>query len=264
MRVGLRKPINPVDQVADVTKTPRLVPVTEHGQRLALERLPDERRHHPPVPQPHPRTVSVEDPHDPRIDPVMTVVRHRHRLGKPLGFVVHPARTDRVHVAPVALRLRMDQRIAVDLGGRGEQESRLLVLGQPERVVGPERADLQGLDRQLEVINRAGGRGEMEHVIHRAGQENKVRDIMTDETEPFVAGQVRDVVRAAGHQVVQRYHLMSLSQQPVAEMRAQKPGSAGHHRGGRGACHKRDPIIAVSALLLSSPQPKPRGGHRLS
>ena len=39
---------------------------------------------------------------------------------------------------------------------RGEQEARALRLGQAERLVRAERADLQRLDRQLEVVDRAG------------------------------------------------------------------------------------------------------------
>ena len=93
--------------------------------------------------EPHARAERVEDPHDARVDAVSAVVGHRDRLGEALGLVVHAARPDRVDVAPVVLALGMDERIAVDLGGRGEQEARALRLGDAERVVGAERADLQ-------------------------------------------------------------------------------------------------------------------------
>ena len=96
---------------------------------------------------------------------VIAVVGHRHRFGETLRLVVNAARPDRVHVAPVIFLLRMHQRIAVALRGRGEEERRLLRLGQPERVVRAERADFQRRDRQLEVIDRAGRRREMEDVI---------------------------------------------------------------------------------------------------
>ena len=41
----------------------------------------------------------------------------------------------------------MDLRVAVDLAGAGQQEARVLGLGQAERVVGAERADLERRDR---------------------------------------------------------------------------------------------------------------------
>ncbi len=100
--------------------------------------------------------------------PVRAVVRHGHRLGEALGFVVDAARADRIDVAPVFLVLRVDERIAVDLGGRGEQEAGALLLRQAERLVRAERAHLEGLDRQLEVVDRAGRRGEVQDRVERA------------------------------------------------------------------------------------------------
>ena len=98
-------------------------------------------------------------------DPVDAVVGHRHRLGEPLGLVVHAADADRVDVAPVALRLRVFERVAVDLARAGEQVPRPVGLGEAERVVRAERADLQRLDRVFEVIDRAGRAGEVQDVV---------------------------------------------------------------------------------------------------
>ena len=67
-------------------------------------------------------------------------------------------------------------------------------LGQAERLVRAERADLQGLDRQFQIINRAGGRGEMPDVIHRRVQENEFGHVLLDELEIRVAAEMRDVV----------------------------------------------------------------------
>ena len=77
----------------------------------------------------------------------MVAVRSGQRLGEPLGFVVDPARPDRIDVAPVVFRLRMDQRIAVDLGGRGEHEAWRLLLGQAQGMDGADRPNLQCVDR---------------------------------------------------------------------------------------------------------------------
>ena len=56
--------------------------------------------------------------------PIGAVVRHRDRLGEALRLVVDRPGTDRVDVAPVALGLRVHERVAVDLAGRREQEPR--------------------------------------------------------------------------------------------------------------------------------------------
>ena len=116
-------------------------------------------------------------------DAVLAVVGHGQRLGEALGFVVATARADGVHVAPVFLGLRMHERIAVNLRGGGDEEAGVLVLRQAERLVRAERADLQRLDREFQVIHRAGRRGEMPDVIHRAVEEDELGDILLDEFE---------------------------------------------------------------------------------
>ena len=93
--------------------------------------------------QAHPRAVGIEDADDLGVELVIAVVGRRHRLGESLGLVVHAAWSHRIHVAPVGFLLRMLQRIAVDLRGRGEDEARVFLLGEPQRLVRAERADLE-------------------------------------------------------------------------------------------------------------------------
>src|SRR5262245_48318632 len=52
---------------------------------------------------------------------------------------------------------------------------------------------------------------------------------MADELEALSANQVLDVAPGAGEKVVDADHFRALRQQPVAQMRAQKAGAAGHH-----------------------------------
>ena len=145
-----------VDQIGDVAEAARLRAVAEHRHVLVAQRLRHERRHGAPVVEAHPRSVGVEDADDLRVEPVIAVIGHRHRLGEALGLVVDAARADRVHVAPVGLLLRMLERVAVDFGGRREDERRPFGLGEAERLVRAERPDLQRRNRQLEVVDRAG------------------------------------------------------------------------------------------------------------
>jgi hypothetical protein len=62
----------------------------------------------------------------------------------------------------------MYQRIAIDLGGRGQQVGRPLALGQFEGVVCAVGADTEGLKWQFEVVDRAGWTGEIEHPVELA------------------------------------------------------------------------------------------------
>ena len=135
---------------------------------------------------PHPGPIGVEDADDLRVEAVVAVIRHRHRFREALCLVVYAARADRVDVAPVGFLLRMLQRIAVDLGCRGEDERRALGLGQAERLVRAQRADLQRRDRQLEVVDRARRAGPVQHEVDRPLDVDVVRDVVLDEREVAV------------------------------------------------------------------------------
>ena len=156
------------------------------------------------------------------------VIGHRHRLGETLRFIVNAARPDRVHVAPVIFLLRMDERIAVTFRSRGEEERRLLRFGETERVVRAERADFQRRNRQLEIIDRAGRRGEMKNVIEFFfRQENEIRDVVLDEAVILVAGEMLDVVEIAGDEIIDRDDAMTFRQQPIGQMRPKKTRATG-------------------------------------
>ena len=125
---GLVEGHQAADQVLHVTEAAGLGPVSEDRHRLAVERLAQEGRHGAPVVGAHPRAVGVEDPCDAGVHALLAQVGHRERLGVALGLVVHAARADRVHVAPVGLRLRVHERIAVHLAGGGDQEAGAVLL----------------------------------------------------------------------------------------------------------------------------------------
>ncbi len=82
------------------------------------------------------------------------MMRHRQRLGKALRLVVHTSRPDRIDVAPVVLALGVDGRVPVDLAGRGEEEARIMRLGQLQETPRPFTADRQGLERAGEIRGR--------------------------------------------------------------------------------------------------------------
>ena len=182
----------------------------------------------------HPWAVGVEDPHDRRVDALLPVVGHRERLGVPLRLVVYAAGPDRVHMPPVALRLRVHLRVAVDLARRREQEAGALELGETERVVRAVRADLERVQRQPHVVDRACQRGEVVDEVDRLLDLDVERDVVVAEVEGLVA-QVLDVRQRARLEVVDADHAVPALQQRLTEVRAEKPGPACHDRGRHGA-----------------------------
>ncbi len=75
-----------------------------------------------------------------------------------------------------------------------------------------------------QVIGRAGGAGEVKDVVHRPVDLDRLRDIVLQEPEVAVAGQVTDIPSASRQQIVNTDDLMPLGEKALAEMRADKPG----------------------------------------
>ncbi len=206
-------------------------------QRLAIERscerLAQEGRDRAAVVRAHARAVGVEDADDRGVDALLAVVGHRQRLGVALGLVVDAARADRVDVAPVGLRLRVDLRVAVDLGGRGGEEAGAVVLGQAERVVRAVGADLERVQRQPQVVDRARRGGEVVDEVDRLVDEERLDDVPVQERELGHAD-VLDVEERAGLDVVDADHSVPASEELVTEVRAQETGPSRNQAGGHG------------------------------
>ena len=133
----------------------------------------------------------------------------------------------------------MFQRVAVAFGGGREEEFCAFGLGKAEGVMRPQRTDLEGLDRELEIIDGAGGRCEMKDVVDAAGEVDELRDVMPNKLEVLVAGEMRDVVGIARDEVVDGNDVMAFGKEAVDEMRAEEAGAAGDdgYGSGGGRCH---------------------------
>ena len=94
--------------------------VSIDGDVPVLEGLDDEVRHHAPVVRVHARAVGVEDPRHLHRHLVLAVVIEEQGLGATLAFVVTGTRADRIDVAPIVLRLRVNGGIT-----NGPRRSRL-------------------------------------------------------------------------------------------------------------------------------------------
>ncbi len=211
----------PPDEIVDEAEAPRLRAAAEDRQRLLLERLADEGRDRAAVVGPHPRAVGVEDAHDRRVDPLLAVVRHRQRLGVPLRLVVDATRADRVDVAPVRLGLRVHLRVAVHLARGGEQEPGALHLREAEGVVRAVRADLEGLQGEPQIVDRARRAGEVVDEIERLVDLDVVREVVRQEDER-VPTQVLDVGERPGLEIVDADDAMVAREERLAQVRAEK------------------------------------------
>src|SRR5207342_436837 len=122
-----------------------------------------------------------EDPDDLGIYTVVAVIRRRHGLGKALRFVVDTPGADRIHVPPVRLLLRMLQRISVHFRRGRQNEARLFLFGEAERLVRAQRSNLERGNWQLEIVDRARRARPVQYGVDRALDEDVVRDVVLDE-----------------------------------------------------------------------------------
>ena len=131
------QPQQPFDEVVDEAERARLAAAAVDRDRLALERLDDEVGDHAAVLRLHVGAVGVEDPRHPDRHAVLAVVVEEQGLGAALALVVAGARAQRVDVAEVALGLRVDRRVAIDLAGRGLQDLGFDRLAKPSMLIAP-------------------------------------------------------------------------------------------------------------------------------
>ena len=87
----------------------------------------------------------------------------------------------------------------------------MILLCQLQAIHGAHRSDPQGFDRVFEIIDRARGRGEMKHIIYLAEIE-RPSHILLAKLEARLIAQMRDVLHAAGEQIVGTNHRIALRQ----------------------------------------------------
>src|SRR5690606_35525408 len=107
------------------------------------------------------------------------------------------------------------------------QVARTLGLGQPQRLVRTQAAHFERLDRQLQVVDRAGRTREVEHAVQRAVDVDEFGHVVADELKALPADQVGDVLGASGHEVVHADDLVTLGEKALTQARAQEAGGAG-------------------------------------
>lgn len=214
-----------VDEIVDVAEGSGLLAAAVNGDVLATKRLDDEIRDDPAVIRPHAGPVGIEDAGDLDPDAMLAMVVEEERFRASLALVVAGARPDRIDVPPIVFRLRMLERVAIDLRRRGLENGGVLPAGQVQEVEGAEHAGLGRMNAVRLIVGRRGGTGQVVDPVdlEMAGVDDVVRH---DAKRPVVA-QMGYVGLLAGMEVVQADHLVAEPRQSLAQVRAKKPGPAG-------------------------------------
>ena len=93
-------------------------------------------------------------------------------------------------------------------------------------LIAPMHAGLGGLHRIVLVVDRRGRAGEVVDLVDLDVE--REGDVVAHQLEMRIAQQMRDVVLAAGEEVVDAQHVVAVAQQALAQMRAEEAGAAGH------------------------------------
>src|SRR5207237_660792 len=99
---------------------------------------------------------------------------------------------------------------------------------QAERLVGPERADFERLNGVVEVVHRARRTRKVEHAVERTLDLDKVRDVVQHELKAGMLTEVGEVGGVTGEEIVHSDDAVTLFQQPVTQMRPEKPRGSGY------------------------------------
>ena len=105
------------------------------------------------------------------------------------------------------------------------------MLRQTERFVGAERTHFQRLNGQFQIVNRTGWRRKMPDVINRTIKEEELRNVLMDESEITVTGQMRDVIDIASDKIIYGNDLVVPLQKQFHQIGTQEPDPARDHRG---------------------------------
>ena len=189
-----------LDQVIAILETSSLQAIAKQSNVLVVQRLHDEIGNHATILRMHVWAVGVEYSHHADIDAILPAIVSGEGFGATLALVVARADADCVHIAPIALDLRMHERIAIHLACGGMKDLRLGLERQVQHVHHAENAGLHRLDRVVLVVDRAGRAGEVVDFVELSPE--RLRHIVQHEREPLVVQQLEDVVLSASKEII--------------------------------------------------------------
>ena len=132
----------------------------------------------------------------------------------------------------------MDQRIAVNFRCRCLQNARVNTLRHSEHVDHSHHARLHRLHGIILVMNGRCGTGEIVDLIDL--EQDRLGHIMTDELELFIVEKMDDVLLSSGEKIVEANNFITFGQKSFAQMRTDKPGTAGNENSHKSLTAARD------------------------
>jgi hypothetical protein len=108
-----------------------------------------------------PRTVTVEEPDDPCVEPARTRGDRNSGFAEAFALVVAGSFADRIHVSKIGFRLRVDERIAINLRRRRVEKASPVLEGELDEGHRAEPVDRQRFPRMGAVCIRACGGSEV-------------------------------------------------------------------------------------------------------
>ena len=121
----------------------------------------------------------------------------------------------------------MDLGVAIALASAGLQESGARGAREFERVQSALTADQQGFDRQFEIVDRRGRRGEVVDAVERILPRESLGNIRFEEVESLLLLQFRQIPQVAGYEVVHAHNFAASVQELLTEVGAEEAGGSG-------------------------------------
>jgi len=116
--------------------------------------------------------------------------------------------------------------ITINLGSRCLENTCLHSFCKPQTIDGPEHGGLHRLDGVVLVVRRGRRAGQIINPINL--KLKGIDHIVADKFESGISHEMLDVRLATGEKVIQTNDIISLFDESVAEMGAEKPGSSGN------------------------------------
>ncbi len=207
------------DEVGDVAEASGLGAFAVDRERISTKGLDHKVGDDPAIVGLQAGAVGIEYPHHVGIDAVIAMVGGDGGLGKTFGLVIDRTRTDWVDMTPVGLDLGMDFGVTVAFGCGGVKITSVVLAGKIKGIEGAGRTYQEGFDAQAGVVDRTGGRGEVEDVVDGARIE-WLADIVLDEAEAGLVGEMGEIGMVAGREVVEADDGVAFGEQRVTKMRA--------------------------------------------
>ena len=145
----------------------------------------------------------------------------------------------------------MDMRVAVDLGCRSLQNPDVAAAREIEKVKRAKHTCFQGADRIGLIVGRRGRAREIVDLIDL--EIDRIDDVVLQDLEVWMAGQMRDIPGVARREVVEADHRLTFGKQPFAKMGPKKSRPAGDQNPLWGAPDARDAKRPHPAVVEDCP-----------